>query len=255
MVEQITLALEMAAKHMSKERGSAVANIMDFGPAKRRFLKQRRQDVAQELGVSVKHLEETLEKELLEKFASHLVRLAAERPPSADGQTTQQPQPPVMAKSQRPTVPVHKNKPVDGAVPKAIVSVMAEEVREVCSEGLTRAITKKRLPLLTRLAETVIPGNGTIPQKTDELLTRVIREVEQSTVVQMGIMELLELGGLRNMSLSERRQRSRSNLVFAENPRHDSRFKPHRQKEKEERIFKALAKPLAALAIQHGTIK
>ncbi len=255
VADQIMSALKMAAKHMGKDNELAVATIMDFGPTKKRNLDQRRKEVARQLQREQKTLENTIERELLESLANHLVRLATERPPPANGQTTRQSQPPAMPKPQRPTVPTHKNKQVDGAVPKAIVNVMTEEVREVCNEGLTGAVTKKRLPLLTRLAETAIPGDETTLQKTDGLLMQVINEVEKSTVVQMGLVVLLELGGLRHQSLRERRQLSRLNLYFTEDQQHDLRSKPHRPKEKEERILKALAKRLGALAILHGIIK
>jgi hypothetical protein len=193
VADQIMLALKMAAKHMGKDDELAIATIMDFASTKRKFLKERRAEAARYLQRSTRYLEDTLEKEMLKKFADHLVRLASERPPPADSHTTRQPQPPAMPQPQRPIMPAHKKKPADTAVPKAIVSVVTEEVREVCSEGLTKAVTKKRLPLLSRLAETVIPGDETTLQKTDALLMRVILEVENTAVVQMGIMELLEL--------------------------------------------------------------
>ncbi len=90
VADQIKAALEAAAKHMGELNGPAVAELMDFSATKRRYLSQRREDVARRLGgVTVKHLEDELEKPMLRQLAGHLVRLAEER--AADIQVRQQP--------------------------------------------------------------------------------------------------------------------------------------------------------------------
>jgi hypothetical protein len=88
--DQIKAALEAAAKHMGEVYGPAVADLMDFGSGKRRrFLKNRREDVAAQLEVTAGHLYGKLEEPMLGELAGHVVRLAEEH--AADIQARQQP--------------------------------------------------------------------------------------------------------------------------------------------------------------------
>lgn len=255
LIDQIVSALETAAKHMPENDREAVTAVLDLGPVKPvRFLKLRRRHAAERLQCSVKYFEEKIEKELLKELAGHLVRLAEEeQPPSASRPVA----------STQPSVPP-RDEQDDSATPKlamtaiattAAVKMIADELREVRNEGLARAISTNRVPLLTKLAEAVMSDADIPAQQTRRLLVQVIGEVEQDTVIQAGLVELLELSGAAYFSLNERRQRSRRNLFSRENELHDPRSKPHRQEEKEERICKTLAQPLAAMAMRHGIIQ
>jgi hypothetical protein len=73
--KQINEAIAAGAEEMDEKLGKAVKELLDAGTIRKRYLKERRQEVAKLLGYSVKHVQESIEPELLKDLAAQLISL------------------------------------------------------------------------------------------------------------------------------------------------------------------------------------
>jgi hypothetical protein len=82
--EQLKGVIAAGSSQMADVRGYAVRELLDAGDRRNQFLYQRRPHVADKLRITVKHLEETVEKELIQELARQIARLVAEQEEKED---------------------------------------------------------------------------------------------------------------------------------------------------------------------------
>ncbi len=152
--------------------------------------------------------------------------------------------------SQRGPIPAERKlTDTEAIAAKVLASRIFDEMRSACEEGVERVAVTSKVPRCTILALIMFPGGGTISGKTEALFTSLISELAGDNQIRYdGMIELFDLGALRGLSFAQRRARARPNL----SRNNDTKLKPYRSGEEEERIFKAIARKVAEKAIQHG---